>query len=75
MSVIYTSQVNNGETSTQQHQAPDEAIENNPMDAIDSQVLQERFKMVSESSIFLNSERHLFHIYLRFFCDLFDLIG
>ena len=75
MFVIYASHVNNGETSTQQHQAPDEATENNPMDVIDSQVLQEHFEMVSESFIFLNSKRHLFHIYLRVFCDLFDLTG
>ena len=67
MYVMYASQVNNGDTTMQQHQAPVEAIENNPIDAIDSQVLQEHFAMVSESSIFLNSKRHLFHIYLRFF--------
>ena len=36
---MYASQVNNGDTTMQQHQAPVEAIENNPMDAIDSQVL------------------------------------
>ncbi|KAM0937230.1 hypothetical protein DsansV1_C25g0186171 [Dioscorea sansibarensis] len=39
-------QVNTRETSAQHHQAPDEATENNPMDAIDSQVLQEHFEMV-----------------------------
>ena len=49
--VIYASQVITGETSAQQHQAPDEATKNNPMDAIDSQVLQEHFEMVSECSI------------------------
>ena len=67
MPVIYASQVNNGEIFAQQHQAPNEATENNPMDAIDSQVMQEHFGMVNESSIFLNSRRHLFQIYLRFF--------
>ena len=49
--VICASQVNTGETSAQQHQAPYEATENNPMDAIDSQVLNEHFEMVSECSI------------------------
>ena len=49
--VIYASQVNTGETSAQQYQTLDEATENNPMDAIDSQVLQEHFEMVSQRSI------------------------
>ena len=42
---------NSGDASAQQHRAPDEAAENNPIDAINSQVLHEHFEMVSESSI------------------------